>query len=367
MTAQRSVLVVGAGFAGAVTARVLAENGFFVDIIDRRPHIGGNAYDRLSNTGVRVHLYGPHFLHTNSEHVFTWLRRFGKFLPYEHRVEALVGISRYVPFPINRITINTIFNKNLSIGSEVKDFLADIAIKSDGAQNAAAFLYSRIGDTLTDLLFRPYTKKMWDLDLEDLSLDVVKRIPIYTDDEDRYFPNDRIQVLPETGYAAVFANILDHDKIRIHLNTPFERGMDKSYFHCFNSMAIDEYYDGMFGLLPYRSIRFEHREETLNYRNGRASVVNFTDDRPHTRETDWTRLPKHGHGTESKTITLEQPCDYRDNSYDRYYPVKTSDRRNGKIYRRYKEHAAIKTNDDVHWPLRYLSVPGHAPGHQPVA
>jgi UDP-galactopyranose mutase len=335
----QSVLVVGAGFAGAVYARMLAEHGFRVDVIDRRPHIAGNAFDETVSTGVRVHRYGPHLFHTNMRPVVDWLTRFGAFLPYEHRVEALLPGARYAPLPINRTTVNLVFGTSLQTEAEVKSHLARLAIPSAAPRNAAEHLNSRIGSILTDLFFRPYTKKMWGLDLEELDAAVVKRIPLRFDDEDRYFPDDVYQMLPAEGYTALFSNILDHDNIKIYLNTSFDRSLMRGYRHCFNSMAIDEYFGEMFGPLPYRSIRFQHRDEPISYGEGTTSVINFTDGRPYTRQTDWSRLPGHDYGMLSKTITLEQPCDYRENNFERYYPVKTSDGRNDNIYQKYRERA----------------------------
>jgi UDP-galactopyranose mutase len=272
--------------------------------------------------------------------VVDWVCRFGSFIRYEHRVQAMLGNGHYVPLPINRTTINEVFGTKLNTRDEVAAFLASLAAPIANPANAAEHLYAHIGSTLTDLFFRPYTRKMWDFDLEDLDAAVVKRIPLRYDDEDRYFPNDTFQILPEHGYTKVFENILDHALIRVILDTPFHGTMRPGYAHCFNSMAIDEYFGEMFGPLPYRSIRFEHREEPASYARGTASVVNFTDERPNTRETDWSRLPHHGAGLARKTITLEQACDYRDNAMERYYPVKTSDGRNDAIYQRYRDHAA---------------------------
>jgi UDP-galactopyranose mutase len=340
MTGRNSILVVGAGFAGAVHARTLAEHGYRVDVIDRRAHVGGNAYDEIMPTGVRVHRYGPHLFHTNMAPVVDWIRRFGPFVRYEHRVQALLGGGQYVPLPINRTTINQVFDTKLKTEYEVAAFLAGLAAPTANPANAAEYLHAHIGKTLTDLFFRPYTRKMWGFDLEELDAAVVKRIPLRYDSEERYFPNEIFQLLPERGYTSVFENILDHDLIRISLDTPFHGSMRQGYAHCFNSMAIDEFFGEMFGPLPYRSIRFEHREEPASYVRGSAAVVNFTDARPHTRQTDWSRLPNHGAGLPRKTITLEQACDYRDNGMERYYPVKTSDGRNDAIYRRYRDHAA---------------------------
>ncbi len=341
----KSILVVGAGFAGACYARELAEAGHTVLVIDQRPHIAGNAYDEVSAEGVRVHRYGPHLFHTNNEDVVAWLRRFGDLMPYEHKVEAVVsvdgGAGRRVPLPVNRTTINDIFGLSLAGEADVHAFLASQGEPIAEPRNAGEHLRSRIGPVLTDLFFRPYTRKMWALDLEDMDAAVVKRIPLRTDDEDRYFPGDRFQYLVRDGYTALFERLLSHERITVKLNQSFEHGMLAEFDACFNSMPIDVFFDNAFGPLPYRSIRFHSRSEPIGYGAGYASVTNFTDTGPFTRETDWSRLPGHlVVETGAKTVTLEEPCDYADNAYERYYPVKTSDGRYDAIYGRYRDLAA---------------------------
>jgi UDP-galactopyranose mutase len=331
------ILVVGAGFAGAVHARELAEAGWQVEVIDRRPHIGGNAYDEVSASGVRVHRYGPHLFHTNNEKVVDWLKRFGDFVPYEHRVEAALPDGRHVPLPVNRRTINAVFGVNLADAAAVQEFLARQAVPIAQPANAAEHLMAHIGRTLTDLFFRPYTRKMWALDLEELDAAVVQRIPIRSDDEDRYFPNDRFQMLPRDGYTAIFADIFDHPNIRVRLGETFDRAALAGYAHCFNSMPIDEYFDDAFGPLPYRSIRFHHTDIASHDAPMHAATLNFTDAGKFTRETDWSRLPNHVVTPgPRKTLTREEPCDYLENAKERYYPVKTSDGRYDAAYRRYK-------------------------------
>jgi UDP-galactopyranose mutase len=331
------VLVVGAGFAGAAYARTLAERGWQVDVIDRRQHVAGNAFDEVAATGTRIHRYGPHLFHTNNERVVNWLSRFGAFVPYQHRVQAELPGGSCVPLPINRQTINAVFGITLPDSDAVQAFLAAQAEPNPAPLSAADFLHAHIGRRLTDLFFRPYTKKMWALDLEDLDATVVKRIPLRFDDEDRYFPDDRFQMLPRDGYTPLVKAILDHPAIRVTLGVGFEKSMLPAYAHCFNSMAIDEYFDSAFGPLPYRSIRFHHLTVPADYRKGDTATVNFTDAGPLTRETDWSRLPEHGgDATASRTITREEPCDYRDNNLERYYPVKTTDGRYDAVYRQYR-------------------------------
>ena len=342
---QRTILVVGAGFAGAVYARTLADHGHDVLVIDRRPHIAGNAFDEVSADGVRIHRYGPHLFHTNNQRVVDWLARFATLDTYEHKVEARLADGRCVPLPVNRRTINDVFGVALEDEQQVRDFLAEQAEPRDEIRNAADHLVANIGRTLTDLFFRPYTKKMWAMDLEELDAAVVKRIPLRYDDEDRYFPNDVFQVLPRHGYTHAVGAILDHPAIRVELGQAFDHAMLEQHHHCFNSMPIDEFFDYDDSALPYRSIRFHHASVAADYALGETSVVNFTDAGPLTRETDWSRLPGHRiHDTGRKTVTKEEPCDYRDNDLERYYPVKTSDGRHEAVYRRYKERAGKLSN-----------------------
>ena len=334
--ARKSVLVVGAGFAGAVFARELAESGFTVSVIDRRPHLAGNAYDEATPCGVRIHRYGPHLFHTSNAEVFDWLTRFGEFVPYEHRVEAVLGLT-YVPLPVNRRTIGMVFKVTLNTEEDVKIFLRQQSVPTPAPRNAAEHLNSQIGPVLTELFFRPYTKKMWGMDLEEIDASVVKRIPIRTDDEDRYFPNDRFQVLPRDGYTAIFQKIFAHPRIEVALSQGFDISMLGEYDYCFNSMAIDEFFANIYGPLPYRSIRFHHEMRERQDSRGSAATINFTDDSPFTRETDWSRLPAHllTDGP-LKIVTREEPCDYRNNGLERYYPIKASDGRYDTAYRRYK-------------------------------
>jgi UDP-galactopyranose mutase len=339
---MKSVLVVGAGLAGATYARELAEAGLRVDVIDRRPHVSGNAFDEIDATGVRRHVYGPHLFHTSNERVWEWLTRFATFVPYEHRVSAFVGpVGRCVPLPVNRATVNAVFGEALAGADEVAGFLARLAIPHAAPRNGAEYLHARIGITLTDLLFRPYTRRMWALELEEIAVSVVQRIPIRHDDEDRYFPGDRHQGLPRGGYAELAGRILDHPRIRVATGTPFAKTMLRSYDFCFASMPIDEYFDFALGPLPYRSIRFHHRTEPLEYGLGATMQVNFTDGGIYTRQDDWSRLPGHVvRNTGTKTVTLEEPCADSDNDMERYYPVKTSGGGPEALYCRYQELAA---------------------------
>jgi UDP-galactopyranose mutase len=332
-----AVLVVGAGFAGAVYARTLAEAGYAVHVIDRRPHIGGNAADFVDGNGVLVHRYGPHLFHTNAAQVFDWLQRFGAFVPYRHRVRAKLSDGRLVPLPVNLDTINAVFDAGLQTEAEAAAFLHKLSVPIAEPRNAAEHLRSRIGDMLTDLFFRPYTRKMWGLELEEMDTAVVKRLPIRFDRNDLYFPEDRYQGLPRDGYTAVFQAILGHPAITVALDTAYAAGMERDYVFCFNSMAIDEFFACTLGELPYRSLRFDHRTVAI-WDAEPFSQRNYTDNGRFTREVWWHCLPRHLVAeTGRRTVTVEEPCGYRDNGNERYYPVKTADQRYQKLYRAYRD------------------------------
>lgn len=296
---MKNILVVGAGFSGAVIARELAERKFKITVIDKRDHIGGNAYDFKSD-GIRIHKYGPHIFHTNNVKVVEWLSRFTSWQEYNHKVKALLNDGQFVTLPPNRETAKILGKENI-----------------------------------IETLFRPYTKKMWGLDIEDLDKSILRRVPIRDDDNELYFPNDEYQLMPKHGYTKIFEKILDHENIKVKLSTSFSKEMEKDYHHIFNSMPIDEYYDYEYGDLPYRSIVFNHVTLPINSLLP-VPTVNFTHDGEFTRVTEWKKYPNHGENKYKTTLTFEKPCDYKENNYERYYPVKDIDGKNRKKYNRYK-------------------------------
>ncbi len=342
----RCVLIVGAGFSGAVHARVLAEAGVRVHVIDRRPHVAGNAHDALNGDGVRVHTYGPHLFHTANMEVVEWITSRGCWQRFTHRVKAVLPGDRLVAMPINLDTINAVFGTSFERADEVSAHLLRIAVAKPAVRNAADYLHSRIGVELTDLFFRPYTKKMWGFDLEDLAPAVVKRIPLRSDRHDTYFPDGDMQLLPKDGYTAFFEGLFAHPLISVSLSTPFDKSMLAEADHCFAALPIDEFYAFGEGELAYRSLRFHHSSAPVDalpkiWANDDVhAVANFTDPGPFTRETAWHRLPGHlVHETKRRTFTREEPCDYRDNFLERYYPIKTASGVNDQTYARYVERS----------------------------
>lgn len=297
---MRKILVVGAGFSGAVVARELADAGCKVLIIDKRSHIGGNAYDYVNEYGIRVHQYGPHIFHTNLKDVVKWLSRFTDWSPYKHKVKAQLVDGKYVTLPVNKETAAIVGKENV-----IPTFI------------------------------RPYSEKMWGMKLEEIDPNILARVPIREDNNELYFPDDEFQMLPKDGYSALFRNILDHPNIEITLNISYSKEMERDFDHVFSSMPIDEYYSFIHGPLPYRSIQFTHVNFPATYILP-CSVVNFTHHGPATRVTEWKHFPNHGENCCMTTLTYETPCDYKENNLERYYPVKDIQGLNRELYLKYK-------------------------------
>lgn len=281
----------GAGFAGAVAGRQLADLGYRVRIIDKRTHIGGNAWDRLDDYGVLIHPYGPHIFHTNSRRIISWLSRFTNWRFYEHRVLAHVD-GRYFPIPINRTTLNAVFGLDLK-ETEVPDFLETIREPRSLLHNSEDVVLNSVGRKLCDMFFRGYTRKQWGRDLSELSVSVAARIPVRTNDDNRYF-SDSFQFMPCDGYGALFTRMLDHPKIEIVLNQDYADEPSRSHVqHTIYTGPIDEFFDFRFGSLPYRSLRFEHYHVS-NLKEDEfvqpAPVVNWPNDEAFTRITEFKQL-----------------------------------------------------------------------------
>ena len=252
------VVVVGAGFAGSVMAeRFAREQGKRVLILDRRPHVGGNAYDEPDAAGILIHRYGPHIFHTNSAEIVDYLSAFTEWRPYEHRVLACVR-GQLVPIPINRTTVNRLFNLGLQTEDEVAAFYASRAEPVERKRTSEDVVVGAVGRELYELFFRGYTRKQWGLDPSELDALVTARIPVRTNTDDRYF-TDTFQNMPKHGYTRMFENMLDHKNITIVVNTDYRDIMREIKFgEMVYSGPVDEFFDMRFGKLPYRSLAFKH-------------------------------------------------------------------------------------------------------------
>ncbi len=323
-------LIVGAGFAGSVIAEQMARNfGKRVLLIDRRNHIGGNAYDHYNEHGVLIHRYGPHIFHTNSKDVFDYLSRFTAWRPYEHRVLADVD-RKLVPIPINLDTVNTLYGLQLTSG-ELEGFFASIAEKRESIKTSEDVVVSRVGRELYEKMFRGYTRKQWALDPSELDAQVAARIPVRTNRDDRYF-TDTFQSMPLNGYTRMFENMLDHPNIHIMVNADYrEVRRAVSCREIVFTGPVDEFFQFRYGKLPYRSLQFKH--ETLEQEWFQsAPVVNYPSEGvPYTRITEFKYLTGQQH---SKTSVVYE---YPKAEGDPYYPVPRPE--NAALYKRYQELA----------------------------
>ncbi len=321
-------LIVGCGFAGSVLAERLAnEHDARILMIDKRDHVGGNAYDERNADGILYHKYGPHIFHTNSDEIFAYLSRFTKWRPYEHKVLACVR-DQLVPIPINRTTLNRLFDAGLETDEEAAAFLAARAEPVADIQTSEDVVINAVGRELYELFFRGYTRKQWGLDPSELDKQVTSRIPTRTNTDDRYF-GDKHQAMPADGYTEMFARMLDHPNITIALGTDYRDVRDEvDAAHTIYTGPVDEYFDWRFGKLPYRSLRFVH--STIDKQQFQpVAVVNYpSEEVPYTRISEYKHLTGQEHRRTS--ITLEYPS----TEGDPYYPIPRPE--NQALYKKYE-------------------------------
>lgn len=324
-------LIVGAGFAGSVLAERLAAGlGKRVLVIDRRPHIGGNAYDHLDESGVLIHRYGPHIFHTNSQRIVDYLSRFTEWRPYEHRVLAVVD-GQQLPIPINRTTLNALYGLNLTSDEEAAAFLASRAEPVENIRTSEDVVVNQIGRELYEKFFRGYTRKQWGLDPSQLDRSVTARVPTRTNTDDRYF-TDTFQQMPRDGYTKMFERMLDHPNIEVRLGVDYRELREQvDYGHLVYCGPIDEFFDYCYGRLPYRSLRFEHKSLAQEQFQAVGTVNYPAEDVPYTRISEYKHLTGQQHPTTS--ITYEYPSA----EGDPYYPIPR--RENAELYQRYHQLA----------------------------
>jgi UDP-galactopyranose mutase len=306
MTAMSSVdvLVVGIGFAGATSARVLADAGLRVHLVDRRRHIGGNAYDTIDAYGIVVHPYGPHIFHTNSDRIVGFLSRFTEWRPYTHRVLVKIG-DQLLPMPINLTAINRLYGLDLDEAG-VAAFLARVREPRERIATSEDVVLGSVGRDLCDKFYRGYTRKHWGLELADIAAGVAARIPVRTSADDRYF-SDTHQCMPAKGYTAMFKRMLEHDLITYETGVDFVAVRNAiDYRHLVYTGPIDAYFDFRFGELPYRSVEFEHEHLPDVRRLQEVATINFPNDHAYTRVTEFKHLSGQTH--EGTSIVREYPC-----------------------------------------------------------
>ena len=308
-------VVVGAGLAGATTARVLAEAGERVLVVEKLQHIAGHVYDEFNEDGILIHTYGPHIFHTKNAGVFKFLSKFTKWHYYQHKVLTYVD-GMLVPFPINRDTIAQLFGVEIST-NDVKKFLEQEVKNSefrDPPENFEDAVVSQVGRRLYEKFFMNYTRKQWNRDPKELSAEVAKRIPTRSNRDSRYF-SDQYQGLPKFGYTNMIGKMLDHPKISVLTNCDYFEIVEelKGKLVVYTG-SLDEYFDNMYGKLEYRSLRLVFETYEKEYYQP-VAVVNYPND------YDWTRITEYKHMTGQKssktTVCYEYPLD----SGEPYYIV----------------------------------------------
>lgn len=337
-------IIIGAGFAGAVAARELAERGQRkVLIIERRSHIGGNAYDCHDDAGVLVHMYGPHIFHTNDSRVYEYLSRFSEFTDYEHRVEAQLP-GKTVPVPFNLTSIERVYGDRAP--ALIEKLLSKYAPESkipiyELTQQDDPEL-SELADFVFNNVFKCYTEKQWGTPIAEVSKETLSRVPVFLSRDDRYF-QDKYQGMPKVSYTKLFENMLDHPNITVRTSAEaselikLEDG--KIYFEgelfegeVIYTGAADELFDCKYGKLPYRTLDFAF--ETLPQDSFQSrGTINYTVSEKFTRITEFKKLTGQ-ELSDVTTIMKEYPRAYEGGNDIPYYAILNPE--NLELYGKYR-------------------------------
>ncbi|MGA0863074.1 MAG: UDP-galactopyranose/dTDP-fucopyranose mutase family protein [Ilumatobacteraceae bacterium] len=312
-----SIVIVGAGFSGAVVARQLAEAGIASLVVDGRPHVAGNAHTERRANGVMVHVYGPHIFHTAFDNVWDYIRRFGVMEPYNHRVKATSG-GRVYSLPVNLHTINQFFGTTMS-PDEARRFIetrADTSIVEPVTFEDQALKF--VGPELYEAFFKGYTQKQWGMSPTELPASILARLPLRFNYEDSYF-NHPYQAIPRDGYTPIVEAMLDHPLIEVTLGREVRADELTDAEHVFWSGPIDEWFGHRHGRLGYRTLDFAEYEHEGDFQG--CPVMNYCDlDVPHTRITEHKHFaPWESHQrtvTYTETSRLAEPGDIP------YYPIR---------------------------------------------
>jgi len=328
------IIIIGAGISGATLAQRYALMGKRVLVLEKRDHIGGNCYDYYNEDGILISKYGAHLFHTNDFEVWAYINSLSDWYPYEHRVLASVN-ELLVPIPVNITTVNKLFGLSISSETEMKAWLAKEQLKIKSPKNSEEAALARVGPRLYELMFKNYTKKQWDKWPNELDREVLERIPVRTNFDDRYF-SDTYQFLPKNGYTRLFENMLDHPRIDVRLEIDYfdvRRYLNK-YQKLFYTGPIDRYFDYKFNSgksqLEYRSINFTFETHAREFFQSN-SVINYPNENPYTRIVEYKHFTrqKHAKTTISKEIST--------NEGEPYYPVPNP--KNRALYAKYQKEA----------------------------
>jgi UDP-galactopyranose mutase len=342
-------LIIGAGFSGLVIAERLASAGWKCVVADRRPHLGGNAHDRIDPAGVLIHPYGPHYFRTNSPRIVDYLSRFTTWHEVSYQIKSHTQ-GRYWSFPINLNTFEE-FTGKPSTSEQFAAWLEKKRIPIEAPANSEEVIISQVGSELYELFFESYTRKQWKRHPRELDASVCGRVPIRTNRDNRYL-TETFQALPAKGYTALFENLLAATPgINLHLGMDFTEAKSRfNYKHLIFTGAIDEYFGRRFGPLPYRSLRFEHESFNSDQLRHRESIsgkpgfwqpamqVNYPD-----ADIPFTRIVEIKHATgqniAASTILREFPKDWTPDD-EPYYPIPAPDAH--AAYQKYSQLAAAE-------------------------
>lgn len=335
---QKRILMVGAGLSGAVIGRKLAEAGHSIVVCDERSHIAGNCYtERDADTGVLVHVYGPHIFHTDDEEVWSYVNRFETFMPFVNRVKTTSGGRVYL-LPVNLHTINQFFGKTMR-PEEARAFIASVADNSiEEPRTFEEQALKFVGRDLYEAFFKGYTVKQWGCSPTELPASILKRLPVRFNYDDNYFFH-RFQGMPQNGYTEMVEKILDHERIEIRLNQRFNRTESDGYDHVFYSGPLDGYFDFELGRLGYRTLDFERFYHDGDYQG--CAVMNYGDlEVPYTRITEHKYFsPWENHEKSVCYREFSRACEEGDIPY---YPIRMADEK--ALLERYVERAADTEN-----------------------
>lgn len=323
-------LVIGCGLSGSVIARLIAEKGGKVLIIDKKNHIGGNIYDYIDENGICIHKYGSHIFHTNNEKVWKFLKRFTDFNTYMHKVIAVIdGIETTIPFNIN--TLYDVFPKSLAERLETKllqafKYNTKVPILEFQKQDDTDLKF--LSNYVYEKVFLHYTAKQWGKNPDEIDGAVTARVPVYISKDSRYF-QDKYQGIPLNGYTKMVENILDHPNITVKLNTEYNKSFT-GYKRIFCTGSIDEFFDYKYGELPYRSVNFKFETHNCEYYQSNA-VVNYP------CNYDFTRIHEYKYylndKSEKTVIAKEYSEPFKNGENERYYPIVNNE--NTSIYEQY--------------------------------
>ncbi|HEV3171263.1 MAG TPA: UDP-galactopyranose mutase [Actinocrinis sp.] len=345
-TTEYDLIVVGSGFYGLTVAEQVASRlGKRVLVLDRRPHIGGNAYSEPEpTTGIEVHRYGAHLFHTSNRRVWDYVRQFTEFTSYRHTVWSVFQ-GRVYPLPVNLGTICSYFGRYLT-PDEARELIAAEAkeIDADQAANLEEKAISLIGRSLYEAFIRGYTKKQWQTDPRDLPADVITRLPVRYTFDNRYF-NDTFEGLPVDGYTAWLERMAEHELIDVRLNTDFfdvretlPRGVPIVY-----TGPIDRYFDYAEGELGWRTLDFEQEVLEVGDFQG-TSVMNYADeDVPYTRIHEFRHFHPERDYVKDRTVVVREYSRFAQRGDEPYYPINTpADREKLAAYReRARDEAGV--------------------------